>query len=240
MSFFVGPSFANAPFNVWWQKANNHYQQKNYDSAIVYYQKITAYHPENAVVYYNLGNAYYKQNNIGHAVLNYARALRIDPNCKKAEDNLILTQNRITNRIQKHADIFFVKWWKAITRGNLSNIWSIISLMLFLITLLILALNRWRRIPEFIATKSAIFLSVVCVGTLILSYISANRKVNQNCAVVIQQDAIMKETASSAKTLSLIPEGTIIKIENIQNGWASIKLPDGREGWVNTSVFEKI
>ncbi len=42
-----------------WQNANRFYQQKQYDSAVVYYEKIAVLQSSNSALYYNLGNAYY-------------------------------------------------------------------------------------------------------------------------------------------------------------------------------------
>src|SRR5579875_3894304 len=109
-------SFAADTYNNLWQKGNNYYQQKQYDSASYYYEQIAVRQPQNADVYYNLGNTYYKLNNIGLAVLNYRRALRINPDFKEAKDNLFLTESRINNRIPYSGDIFFIKWWKSLTR----------------------------------------------------------------------------------------------------------------------------
>ena len=67
--------FANVDYNKLWGIANKHYSQKNYDSAVIYYEKIAASHPQDAVIYYNLGNAYYKLNQITPAIINYEMAL---------------------------------------------------------------------------------------------------------------------------------------------------------------------
>src|SRR4051812_15187191 len=84
-------------YSAQWEKAGNFYSNKQYDSAAYYYEQIAALKPRNAAVYYNLGNSYYRLNLIGPAVLNYERALHIDPSYKEAQDNLSLTQSRITN-----------------------------------------------------------------------------------------------------------------------------------------------
>ena len=42
-----------------WQKGNSFYEQKQYDSAAVYFEQIAAVKPQNAEIYYNLGNTYY-------------------------------------------------------------------------------------------------------------------------------------------------------------------------------------
>src|SRR5690606_26240313 len=87
--------FASGNYNDWWQKGNQYYEQKNYDSAAYYYNRIATLQPNDAEVYYNLVNTYYRLNLVGKAVLNYERALKYAPNHQLAADNLYLTQSRI-------------------------------------------------------------------------------------------------------------------------------------------------
>lgn len=232
--------FADVPYNGWWQKANAFYQYKQFDSAAAYYEKIAALHPENAVVYYNLGNSYYKLNKIGFAVLNYERALKLNPSYKEAKDNLELTQSRIPNRIQQTPEIFFVAWWQAITNASLAGMWAVISLILFLLIILILVLKRWNKLPISAPAQFTVLLAFLCVCCLYISYVAAYKKTTHEHAVILEQDAPFKETRQSSKTQSLVPEGTVIKIETQQDGWAAVKLPDGRFGWMSMALMEKI
>src|ERR1700679_3139368 len=93
-------SMAVESYNVQWQKGTTFYAQKQYDSAAIYFEQIAALKPQNAEVYYNLGNTYYRLNKIAPAVLNYQRALQINPDYKDAKDNLALTETRISNHVQ--------------------------------------------------------------------------------------------------------------------------------------------
>ena len=61
----LAPALLRADTAGDWAKANAFYQQKNYDSAAVYYEKIAAGKPRQAAVFYNLGNTYYRLNRIG-------------------------------------------------------------------------------------------------------------------------------------------------------------------------------
>ncbi|MCB2229328.1 tetratricopeptide repeat protein [bacterium] len=70
------------------ETANQLYQNRQYDSAIVLYEKILADSVESPALYFNLGNAYFKQGDLGHAVLNYLRARRLDPGDGDIEANL--------------------------------------------------------------------------------------------------------------------------------------------------------
>ena len=69
-------------------EANRLYEQRDYDSAVTIYQSILDQNKVSAELYYNLGNAHFKSGDIGHAVLNYLRAKRLDPSDEDIQNNL--------------------------------------------------------------------------------------------------------------------------------------------------------
>jgi len=237
---FTFSAKADVPYNGWWQQANRLYQQKNYDSAAVLYEKIASLKTENAEVYFNLGNAYYKLNKIGPAVLNYERALRYRPGYSEASDNLELTQSRISNRIRSSQDIFFVAWWKALTRAQLASVWAITSLILFLFALSYFVARKWGKTPSWLQPQIALLTLAVCVCTIVFAYISARRQVVHNTAVVMEQNAAFRKDLKSTQSLLLVPEGTVLKIESEISGWSQVKLPDGRTGWIRADALQRI
>ena len=233
-------SFADVPYNKWWQKANTFYQQKNYDSAVIYYEKLASLSPENAAIFYNLGNSYYRLNRIGQSVLNYERALKLNPDYKEANDNLELTQSRIINRIQPSGDVFFVLWWNSLTRTSMAEAWAILALAFFLLTLLIIVFRRIGRAPSWLMPQFAGFTLTFCLVGIVLAYSAANKKESHDRAVIMEQDTPLKDNMKASKTQLLLPEGTVIKIESEEAGWAEVKLPDGRGGWMKKDALERI
>ncbi len=69
-------------------RANELYEQKEYDSAVQAYAKIINEGIESASLYFNLGNAYFKEGDLGHAILYYLRAKRLDPSDEDITSNL--------------------------------------------------------------------------------------------------------------------------------------------------------
>ena len=223
-----------------WQKANQFFQQKQYDSAILYYESLVDRNISNPELYYNLGNAYYKANKIGPAVLNYERALQINPDYTEARDNLTLTQSRIANRIQEPQDIFFVAWWKSMTKQSLAGSWSIISLALFLLTLLIVVLRKWYHAPAWLQPQIVVLCVVLFFVSLFLAYISAQRQVRHDEAVVMAADTPFHQDGKTSQPQSLVPEGTVVELETEGADKAKVKLPDGRSGYIQREALEKI
>ena len=240
LSFFVAAiTFAGNKENDLWQQANNFFKQKNYEQAANLYEQLAASKPYDALLYFNLGNAYYKLNNIGDAVLNYQRALRIQPSFQEAKDNLELTMSRIPNRIPSAGDIFFIQWWKGITNATLSGFWAAFSLFLFLSSLGLLTMQKFGKI-NFNGSKISLFGFIFCTLFLLFAFSSANRKSAHNTAVVMQHDAVFTLEASNGKAVSFIPEGTTVSIEDEQKEMLQVVLPDGRKGWMNKQLVEVI
>lgn len=61
------------------KEAESAYTKEDYKKAIELYEGLLETYGESADIYYNLGNAYYKSNQVAPAILNYERALLLDP-----------------------------------------------------------------------------------------------------------------------------------------------------------------
>ena len=68
--------------------ADDAYEMKHYDKAISIYEALIKEEGATKQLYYNLGNAYFRANEIGKSILNYERALRLDPTDEDAKANL--------------------------------------------------------------------------------------------------------------------------------------------------------
>lgn len=235
--FVFGSAFAGEDYSSWWQKGNSHYQQNNFDSAAWYYQKIAKLEPGNAEVYYNLGNAQYRLNNIGAAILNYERALKLEPNHTQATDNLYLAQGRISNRIPEIPQIFFVRWWNAVTQANLANAYSVIAIILFIALLGYLIARQMKALQYKAPVQLTIGVITLCIIFLGLAIVSAQKMVASENAIVMQDGSSLMVQPKYGKSQAKVPEGTKVQICSEKAGWYEVTLPDGRTGWLeNTSV----
>ena len=61
------------------QQADSAYNAEDYKLAIDLYHKSIAEEGRSADIFYNLANAYYRSDKLGKAVVNYERALQLDP-----------------------------------------------------------------------------------------------------------------------------------------------------------------
>lgn len=233
------PLFAAGDHSQWWEKANELYSNEQYDSAAQYYERIAKKTPDNAEVYYNLGNAYYRLNNIGKAALNYERALKYKPGHKQASDNLYLTQSRITNRIQPVPEIFFLRWWRSITQSSFANTYAVIALIFFLLVIGYHIARRAGYIQKNYPVQLSIALLAIAALFITLSLVAGGRKTTNKFAIIMKEAPLMaKPEYGSSK--SRIPEGTKVDICGKKSSWYEVTLPDGRTGWIQNTLIEKI
>lgn len=235
-------SFAT-DYNALLQKGNSFYKQKIYDSAVACMEQIAATKPANAIVYFDLGNSYYRSNKIPQAILNYQRTLWLEPDNKEAKENLLLAQSRINNSINEAGEIFFIKWWHWLTRADRTLLWSVIAVITFVISIGLFSLRHYNKGKEgkyLIPLQLPLFLLLFWACSITFAYASALRDNNSGIAVVMYNDTPLMNPDLKGKAICMMPEGTTIHIKTIKGDWAEILVPDGRKGWVQLSMIEKV
>lgn len=224
-----------------WNKANNFYAQKQYDSAETYYGKLLQKYPDNATLQYNMGNASFRLNKVGAAVLHYQKASLLDPDNKDIADNLLLAKGRVLNAIPEATPIFFVRWWQQLLQLLHPNVWAVVSLLVFFT---VLALFWYARVKKEQFAHAGRWLSLSVVILIIcgcMTWFTHEALANSGMAVVLQPGAnFMEEPRAAGKVLGTLPEGTVIEIYHHQGQFMKVKLPNGREVWVLSSVAEKV
>lgn len=232
-------SYCAAQASSLWQKANSYYQQKQYDSALSCYRQIAATGKVNAGLFYNTANAYYRLNRIGSAVLYYEKALRLEPDNKMIADNLLLAKKRIDNPVAEVPPVFFERWWHGLLHAAGTNGWAVILLTLFCGTVALIYLSiagKIRYSGRWIAFSSSLLLL-----TGLITFFSYQDAVNSGRAVVMAANTSLLDTPKpGSKISSNIPEGTTVKLIQENGTYVNVELPNGRRGWVSSSMLEKI
>ncbi len=223
---------AAADYKQLWRNGTNAYLQKQYDSAAAYFEQIAASKPANAELYYNLGNVYYRMNRLPQAILNYQRALYIDPSYSDASDNLAVAQARVSHHIPATEDIFFIRWWKNITAHNNETSWAIAAFIAFALAIAALWSRRYAGFGSFLPMQLPGILGFFCGLFLLFGIVAAANSTHPRTAVVMEDDAPLMNESLKGKPQALIPEGTTVKVGDEKGMWIEITLPDGRTGYL--------
>src|SRR6266567_7703905 len=91
--WLVSGPFLMAQAAAQFAKANQEYAAGNFKSAISDYEELVRSGQDTSNVFYNLGNAYFRQNSFGRAILNYERALALEPHHPEADANLRIARD---------------------------------------------------------------------------------------------------------------------------------------------------
>ena len=223
-------------------KANYYYNESRYDTAVVIYERILEEGFVSAPLLYNIGNTYFKMRNFPMAILNYEKALKIDPTNDEIKQNLAITDALITDKIEPMPVFFMTKWWRNIGNQLSANGWAEATLMLFGLLLLLLFVYFTAHTKG--VRKATFFSSILVIMLFVCSIIFAYQKYNylneHNEAIVMTPTITVKSSPSSSGVdLFVLHEGTKVEIMDNADNWDKIKIADGSVGWMPSSASIK-
>ena len=223
--------------------ADSAYVQGDYHKAVSLYETLLK-DGQSAEVYYNLGNAYYRLDDITHAVLNYERALLLAPGDADIRFNLQMAQSKTVDKIVPESEMFFVTWYRSVVNLTSVDGWArlvLVSLALAIILALIYLFSNpvWMR--KFGFFGAAAMLVLFFIGNL-FAWQQKREFVNRRGAIIMQGAVPVKSTpAKDGTDLFILHEGTKVNItDGSMREWKEIRVPDGKQGWVETSQIEVI
>lgn len=203
-----------------------------------------------ALLFYNLGNTYYRQGNLGKAILNYERSLKLDPTNADASDNLAFVKSKITDRQIDEGSIM-TTLWNNITGLFTANTWAWISVVLFALFLGSLSTYLFSSvvIVKKICFFGGIIVFLLCATSMIVAFAAADRLENNSKAIILPPSAQLSTSPREARTRSeeafLLHEGTKVEIvdsvsTNADGKWFEVKVGAGDRAWIKASDVERI
>ena len=233
----------NLPAEELWAKANGAYSNGDMQSAVAAYEQILSRRLHSAALYYNLANAYFKQGELGKALLNYNRASRIAPGDEDIRHNQEYAEKMTKDSIEKIPEFFLTTWIRQV-RGALScTAWTILSLVMLAAALamaLIYLLSQRMSLRKvgFYTMAVAVLLFVI---TSAFALSERRMLIEQGEAIVMSTAASVKSSPDKAATeLFVLHEGTKLFIGESIDGWAEVRIADGRKGWIEDKRIERI
>jgi tetratricopeptide (TPR) repeat protein len=234
--FSVGSAFsAFAQTDAEFTKANQEYAQGHFKEAIADYEALVHAGQWNANLFYDLGNAYFRTRDFGRAILNYERALALDPHHPEATANLQIARDESRalelqpDRLERYFRFGGVNQYSFVAAAAL---W----LGIFGLVALILARRRSAALP---------FLSIgcllVCAVAVWAIYTLEHGSKGRALAIVTGRDVQARlATADTANSVLALPPGSEIKILSTRGDWMYAALPNDLRGWIQSRNAEPV
>ena len=235
---FLFLCFSSSTFAVTKQQADNFYNNKEYEKAIDAYNTLLKENPS-AYLYYNIGNAYYRTNKLSLALVNYERALRLEPNNEDIRFNIdFVNKQTIDKVVEAPNNLFTIPYYYIMYCLNIDN-WTYISL--FTIALCFLGMIGYKIGCNKMKQTMGLYLSLICGLCFIFSTLFAlhlKNKINsKDDAIIVSPTINVKRIpeANSATDFTLHEATKVHIIDKDIKGWCEIEIGDGRRGWISSN-----
>lgn len=235
--------FASELANDQFLKANSAYDSSNFEMAIQLYESLVSDAYFSDELHFNLGNAYFKSNEITLAILNYEKALKINPSHEDATYNLKLANAKTIDQIESIPELFLYRWWKSIFNAFSADGWATVCIGLFFLALVgfsvyFLIRSVWLR-------KVGFYSGMIAFSAALLSWYMAYQQnsylESTQYAIIIEPTVNINSSPSEGSSkLFVLHEGTKVNVEEMREGWYKISIPNGNEGWVEQSYLADV
>jgi tetratricopeptide (TPR) repeat protein len=217
------------------QSAAEEYRAERFREAAELYDQQISRGERNAPLFYNAGNAWYRAGDLGRAILNYERALALEPGHPEATANLQLARDKARAlELQKSG----VDKWLARVQPNHYSVIAAVAFWsaAFAFAALLLGKRRSRRL---IATAAVGLLIAAGSVAALYRHETGNRGAARAIVTAGNIQARLA-TADTAGAVLALPPGSEIGILSTRGEWSYAALPNGLRGWIPASSAERV
>lgn len=225
------------------KEAEEAYAKENYAQAVELYESVLKSYGESAVVYYNLGNAYYKAGRVAPAILNYERALLLNPGDSDTRFNLQVARQKTVDKIESLGEFFLMRWIGAVEDIYSADgwaKWAVASFWLFIGCLVLFFFSKWVHLKKIGFFAGLFFLLISLVANLFADR-QQDKLLYRTDAIVFASTVTVKSSPDASGTdLFILHEGTKVTIKSTLGEWSEIQLEDGNVGWMPSKDIQQI
>lgn len=235
------------------EQGDSAYTADDFQRAAELYTKAAETEGTSSALFYNLGNTYYRMGQLGKAVLNYERALKLDPANEDARTNLAFVNSRIIDRPGDRGSVMSKIVDDTVSSAH-SNTWSWLAIGCF--TLLLGAIAVYTFSDNVALRKVSFFgglaLLALTIAGIILAVIAADKATTTERAVVIapstQLSTSPRQPKDKTEQAILLHEGTVVEIidsvatpaDTVNPVWLDVRVDNANRAWISKSDTERI
>jgi tetratricopeptide (TPR) repeat protein len=216
-------------------QANQEYAQGKFREAAADYEGMAGAGQWSANLFYDLGNAYFRQGDFGRAILNYERALALDPHHPEAQTNLRLA------REQARALELPQNWPERLLQSVTPNQLAIAAAIAFWVAAFCITARVFSRRRRPITLGLAGLCSVVLALLVYTLVAIENGGKGRSLAIVTGAEINARlATADNTSTVLTLPAGSEIIVLRQRGDWTYAALPNNLRGWVPSKGVQQV
>ena len=221
------------------EEANTCYRTGDYAKAAGLYESLVEQAPRVAVFHYDLANAYVRLGKLSQAILNYEKALRLDPRNADIRENLRHTRGLLEYRVEDNRNWYLKATEVVLKYATEREVYTVVLAVLFIFLLGgILHFmrgrgvfwNPWQR-----------FVSIVL---LLAALVAFGKQVQSNLirdAIVMQKECEARFGPSEHDQVAFrMGEGIKVFVMDRREDWSRVLLTNGESGWVRDADIAEV
>ncbi len=222
-------------------QGNLQYDSSHYIEAIAAYNQIIFLGQESPELYHNLGNAYFESGDLGHAILNYLRAERLDPYDDDIADNLAFARGFVSLQLEGVELNPAIEFFDGVAGGASLNFWAWLTtgVMFLLVCLLIYRIITRQRTIALQAGTVAIIIVFVALASL--TTFKYRHEFAADRAVVTLPDIPVTDRPSRDAAVEFrAAAGLEVVIRERSGDFVLALFANKRQGWVLQNALERL
>lgn len=233
--FFVSAESLRAADDPAFTKANQAHNEGRFQEAVEGYEGLIRAGARNANLFYDLGNAWFRLGDFGKAILNYERALALDPHHPEADANLRLARDE-ARALELKKD-----WIERYAGFATVHQYSIAAAVAFWFAVFVAARLFFSRRRSLARTALIVMGLFLCAASVQAIYtLELGARGNALAIVTGKQVEARLATADNAKSILVLPPGSEIKILSERGDWIYAALPNDQRGWIPAASAERV
>jgi hypothetical protein len=215
------------------EAGNQLYEQGKFSEARARYANVALSGEWTPNLFYNLGNCEYRLGEPGRAMLDYERALALDPGHPEAKVNLALLRN------QTMAKTSAPSWEQYASAGLSQNVWAAATAIAGWIVVFglvsVVTSRGFGNAGLWLAIIAAVTVAAYGGGML---WLSAQER--GTAIVIVKSVEARLAPADSAGLADSLPAGSRVRVLSERGDWVYCELPGESRGWIPQNAIEKI
>lgn len=221
------------------QEANAGYRTGDYAKAAKLYESLIEQDPRVATFYYDLANTYVRLGKLSSAILNYEKALRVDPRNGDIRENLRYTRGLLEYRVEDTRN-WYLKATEAVLKyATEREVYAVVLAILFVFLIggclyfingRGVFWNPWQR-----------FIFMLLVLAVLVAF---GKQVQSNVirdAIVMQKECEARYGPSEHDQVAFrMGEGIKVFVMDRREDWSRVLLTNGESGWVKDSDIAEV